>query len=250
MIEFFVTFFFSFFVVFAVYGDPENKDGAAVVNLIGFFTALTTLSFLEEFVFGKKENVDFLIIGLAIIFSFVVNLIIKYYREEEIKKQKWEAERPHREKIQREYKVRRDNERREQENEEKQKKAIEKAKKNVEMVAMNVSISFEIENKRTPADVSSKNLGYDIKSSSPKETRFIEVKGKSESGDIEVTINEWDNAKELENNYFLYVVFNCASTSPILYVIQNPTAALKHDLNRSGDKYIIPSYEITKHDYN
>jgi hypothetical protein len=52
-------------------------------------------------------------------------------------------------------------------------------------------------------------------------TRFIEVKGRAAVGEIALTANEYKTALRLGDDYWLYVVFNCAS-EPKVTTIQNP----------------------------
>ena len=52
-------------------------------------------------------------------------------------------------------------------------------------------------------------------------TRFIEVKGRAAVGEITLTANEYKTAQRLGEDYWLYVVFNCAS-QPKVTLIQNP----------------------------
>jgi hypothetical protein len=51
--------------------------------------------------------------------------------------------------------------------------------------------------------------------------RFIEVKGRATVGEIALTTNEYKTAERLKQDYWLYTVFNCAST-PEVHVIQDP----------------------------
>jgi len=51
--------------------------------------------------------------------------------------------------------------------------------------------------------------------------RFIEVKGRAGVGVVALSSNEYTTANRIKADYWLYVVFNCAS-SPQLHVIQNP----------------------------
>jgi hypothetical protein len=51
--------------------------------------------------------------------------------------------------------------------------------------------------------------------------RFIEVKGRSRIGEVALTTNEFQTAERLQDDFWLYVVFNCA-TSPELHIIRNP----------------------------
>ena len=53
------------------------------------------------------------------------------------------------------------------------------------------------------------------------ESRFIEVKGRAAVGEIALTANEYKTAQRLGEDYWLYVVFNCAS-APQVTTIQNP----------------------------
>ena len=60
------------------------------------------------------------------------------------------------------------------------------------------------------------------RSGSPLEGRgFIEVKGRAQVGEVALTSNEFKTAQRLQDDYWLYVVYNCA-TSPALHAIQNP----------------------------
>ncbi|MFB2923552.1 MULTISPECIES: DUF3883 domain-containing protein [Aerosakkonema] len=51
--------------------------------------------------------------------------------------------------------------------------------------------------------------------------RFIEVKGRAGVGQVALTTNEYKTAARLKQDYWLYVVFNCAST-PEVHLIQYP----------------------------
>ena len=178
-----------------------------------------------------------------IYFFLVVIAVIAYTIKSNIDRKeqdrKWEADAPVRN-----AQVKKDMLKRQVE-EEKQKAFIE-LKKLIESKAMNEVLDYEKNSYRTPVDVSADNVGYDIKSSNSNETRFIEVKGKSEIGDILITNNEWNKAKELENNYYLYVVYNCTTNNPTLYIVQNPANKLNSVFNSSENKYILKKEEIVK----
>ncbi len=47
------------------------------------------------------------------------------------------------------------------------------------------------------------------------DVRFIEVKGRAGTGDVFLTENEYMTATRLKNDYWLYVVYNCASTPEV-----------------------------------
>jgi hypothetical protein len=117
----------------------------------------------------------------------------------------------------------------------------ESKKKGIEIKAMNYIKAYEKSNNRNPIDVSSDNLGYDIESSNTENVRFIEVKGKGIEGDVLMTDNEWQKANELGNTYFLYVVLNCFTDTPKLFIAKNPSK-LTANYNDDEKKYII-SYE-------
>ncbi len=53
------------------------------------------------------------------------------------------------------------------------------------------------------------------------EVRFIEVKGRSAVGEVALTTNEYKTAQRLKKDYWLYVVFNCAS-NPEIKIVQHP----------------------------
>jgi hypothetical protein len=74
--------------------------------------------------------------------------------------------------------------------------------------------------------VESENRGFDLISRSPdaldQKVRFIEVKGRASIGEVALTDNEYKTAERLKDDYWLYVVYNCA-TSPELHPIKDPT---------------------------
>ena len=74
-------------------------------------------------------------------------------------------------------------------------------------------------------------------------TRFIEVKGRAAVGEIALTANEYKTALRLGDDYWLYVVFNCAS-EPQVTTIQNPARfdwepLSKIDCYRLGSETIL-----------
>jgi Protein NO VEIN, C-terminal len=70
---------------------------------------------------------------------------------------------------------------------------------------------FDLISRRVPSEVSQGST----------ESRFIEVKGRAAVGEIALTANEYKTAQRLGEDYWLYVVFNCAAT-PQVTTIQNP----------------------------
>lgn len=67
------------------------------------------------------------------------------------------------------------------------------------------------------------NPGFDILSTrTGGERRCIEVKGRAALGEIEVSNNEWARACNLRQDYWLYVVYNCATPGPQMVRVQDP----------------------------
>jgi hypothetical protein len=106
----------------------------------------------------------------------------------------------------------------------------------VERVAMDVVIAYEEAQGAEVKDVStpelaraaglSDNPGFDLlaiyPSTDPRGRRAIEVKGRASTGDVEVSSNEWARAANLRDQYWLYVVYDCATPSPKLARVQDP----------------------------
>lgn len=93
----------------------------------------------------------------------------------------------------------------------------------VERVAMEVALRYERERGWQPEDVSQENRGFDILSRylESGQVRFIEVKGRATRSTIALTPNEYKTASRLRKDYWLYVVFDCA-TKPRLITVQDP----------------------------
>lgn len=99
----------------------------------------------------------------------------------------------------------------------------------IEKIAVQEAIKFEESRGWKVESVEKENKGFDLISRKPHpedpqtsvEVRFIEVKGRSAVGEIALTTNEYKTAERLKEDYWLYVVFNCA-TKPELYAINNP----------------------------
>jgi len=98
----------------------------------------------------------------------------------------------------------------------------------VENIGMQVSIMYEKEQRAKIDDVSSENLGYDLRSERENgEIRYIEVKGRAKSGAVILTENEVNRLNQLGDKGWLYIVTDCRGESPKLHQIQNPAAVLK-----------------------
>lgn len=99
----------------------------------------------------------------------------------------------------------------------------------IERTAIAEAIKYEEARGWQVESVESENRGFDLISRRPHtedpktfvEVRFIEVKGRAGVGVVALSQNEYRTAERLKNDYWLYVVFNCAAT-PQLHMVQNP----------------------------
>ncbi|WP_420636572.1 helicase-related protein [Candidatus Palauibacter sp.] len=103
----------------------------------------------------------------------------------------------------------------------------------VEEVAMQIASAWEREGGATVTDVSgpagartagfSDYPGFDLLSvGEDGEKRHIEVKGRAGSGEIRMEANEWRAACNLAEEYWLYVVYGCATATPRLVRVRDP----------------------------
>jgi superfamily II DNA or RNA helicase len=98
-----------------------------------------------------------------------------------------------------------------------------------ERIAVEAVMAYERARGWEPVSVEYENRGFDLISRRPHpedpqtaiEVRFIEVKGRSTVGEVALTANEYKTAQRLKKDYWLYVVFNCAS-KPEINLIQHP----------------------------
>jgi hypothetical protein len=93
----------------------------------------------------------------------------------------------------------------------------------VEKTAMAEAMRYERERGWVPEDVSKQDRGFDILSRYPPSgsVRFIEVKGRAGTGSVVLSRNEYSTAERLRQDYWLYVVFDCAK-SPRLLPVRDP----------------------------
>ncbi|GAB4282975.1 MAG: helicase-related protein [Oscillatoriaceae cyanobacterium] len=99
----------------------------------------------------------------------------------------------------------------------------------IEQIAVQAVIAYERSRGWEVKSVESENRGFDLISHQPpsldqftaNQVRFIEVKGRSGVGEVALTTNEYRTAKRLQQDYWLYVVYNCATT-PEVYPVQDP----------------------------
>jgi superfamily II DNA or RNA helicase len=100
----------------------------------------------------------------------------------------------------------------------------------IERIAVLAAIKHEEAEGRVVESVEADNRGFDLISRKPHpedpntaiDVRFIEVKGRSHIGDIALTTNEYNTARRLRKDYWLYVVFHCASPVPSLNKLNDP----------------------------
>ena len=99
-----------------------------------------------------------------------------------------------------------------------------KTLRDTEAIAIKTAIEYERERGAEVKDVSNPNLkkGFDLQSRHPNgEVRYIEVKGRTGMTSVELTANEWRQAANHGDRYWLYVVYHC-DTEPRLYRCQDP----------------------------
>ena len=69
--------------------------------------------------------------------------------------------------------------------------------------------------------------GFDLESRHPTgEVRYIEVKGRAGITSVELTANEWRQAANHRDRYWLYVVYHCDTDEPRLYPCRDPFGTL------------------------
>jgi superfamily II DNA or RNA helicase len=111
-----------------------------------------------------------------------------------------------------------------------------------EAVAMQVVIDHERQKGRHVEDVHEKNLGYDITSldTNSGELRLIEVKGiGSSTGTVCLTPNEKRVAEDRADCYWLYVVTNCKTDSPLLHEpVAQPAKMPWHEVKKVDHYYL------------
>jgi hypothetical protein len=99
---------------------------------------------------------------------------------------------------------------------------------NAEKVALEEVIRRETDEESIIEDVSAPHLkaGFDLKiTRADGSLRYVEVKGRSGETAVELTENEWRQAANHPDRYWLYVVYNCESL-PILHRVSNPFSNL------------------------
>lgn len=117
----------------------------------------------------------------------------------------------------------------------------------VERIGMQKSMKHERDHNRQPEDVSSQNLGFDIRSFDPinNKFRYIEVKARSTIAAVSLTQNEWFKAIRFKDDYYLYAVMP-TKNDPKLYRIQNPAENLEAEEKIEVVRYFVPFKELSE----
>ena len=115
-------------------------------------------------------------------------------------------------------------------------KEAERYDARVEEIAVKVATAYEERFHARVEDVSRPELarragltdwpGFDLWSRRRNQRRAIEVKGRAAYGSVEMEENEWASACNLREGYWLYVVFDCATSHPRLVRVQDPFSKL------------------------
>ena len=107
----------------------------------------------------------------------------------------------------------------------------------IEAIAVQLAMAHEASRGAMAIDVSTPaaaraaglvdHPGFDLLSRHPNgEERFIEVKGRAQVGEVQVSENEWAKAVNHRDKYWLYVVFHCGSGTPRLHRVKDPFSEL------------------------
>ncbi len=116
----------------------------------------------------------------------------------------------------------------------------------VEAIAMDIAMRYERSRGWTPIDVSKEGEHYDIRSESPTgEKRFIEVKGRSQSGAIVLTGPEVDKLRQLGERAWLYIVTFCKTERPKLHIIQDPISKLNPEVLYRQVQFVVEESDWT-----
>ncbi len=123
----------------------------------------------------------------------------------------------------------------------------------IERIAVEVATQYETEVRLVDEvrSVEADNVGFDLLSIRAGTRRCIEVKGRAGVALVELTWGEFSKAQELGDDYWLYVVLDCATPNPRLYRVQDPARALatawtaSHDVRfRVGPEPVIEAANV------
>lgn len=118
----------------------------------------------------------------------------------------------------------------------------------VEQIAMDVAMRHERARGWTPYDVSKDGEHYDVRSESPSgEKRFIEVKGRAQSGPVMISGPEVDKLRQLGDRAYLYIVTFCKGERPRLRIIQDPMRQLTPEALYRQVQYLVDEKDWKQH---
>ena len=133
---------------------------------------------------------------------------------------------------------------------------IERMDERVEAVAVRIAAQAEADRGAEVQDVSNPEKaraaglsdwpGFDLLSRYPDgEVRSIEVKGRAGRSAVRMELNEWKQACNLGERYWLYVVYGCATPEPRLYRVRDPFRSLLAE-ERSVSAFTITVGNVVK----
>ena len=117
-------------------------------------------------------------------------------------------------------------------------------RREIELAGMKAVMEYEQKRANTDEersqikDVSDRDTGYDIESFND---RCIEVKSFKQTGSPGITSHEWETARRMQDDYWLYIVEN-ALDNPIVNSIQNPYEKFKDSIRKEEE--IVNRYYI------
>ena len=131
---------------------------------------------------------------------------------------------------------------------------VERYDERIEDMAVRIASAWERQRGAQVQDVSKPALaraaglsnwpGFDLLCTLPDGSqRCVEVKGRAERGAVQMEANEWKQACNLGDSYWLYVIFDCATPSPQLVRVRNPFNRLLAN-SRGTEAYSIPAKSL------
>ena len=121
-----------------------------------------------------------------------------------------------------------------------------------EIAAEDVVIAYETTRGFECERVGHLKIGFDVRSIGPADPqtgyrdpvtgiRRIEVKGRRRGQPVRLTTNEWYKATQLGDSYWLYVVYDCAKSFPMLRRVRDPFGKL---IVRTKERVVIDEQAI------
>ena len=118
----------------------------------------------------------------------------------------------------------------------------------VEAIGMDVAMRYERGRGWPPTDVSGDGGHCDVRSEGPNgQKRYIEVKGRAQSGAIILTGPELDKLRQLGDRAWLYVVTSCKDERPKLRIIQDPICKLSPEMLYRQVQFLVEESDWVGH---